>query len=222
MTDAGGSSRSWTGARRLWTAVLGVVLLAAVGWLGFGSLRAAIALAVLPVAGVGASYLVVSEGPVRQALGVAGMLLVIAGAGFAIGGGLFGIAPPALIVFLLFWLALASITFAGGRIAEGSSPTAGFVAGQIVAAIAMTVHIAVGLEVTIIFQLASPPQAAFAGWVLKGVAIAGWIAFLIGGCIAWRRGHWMVIGVPLASALLTYLVLDIGNRYVEWGLRLGP
>lgn len=209
-------------ARRLGIVVLGSFVLAALGWLGSGSVRAAIALAVLPVAGVGAWYLVVSDDRDHQALGVAGLLLVIAGAGFAIGGGGFGIAPPALIIFSVFWLALASITFAGSRIAEDARPKAALVGMEIVAVLAMAAHIAVGLGVTVVVQLAIPSETALAAWVLKGVAVAGWIALLVGGCFAWRRGHPSVIAIPFASGVLTFLILEVGNRHVDWGLPLGP
>jgi hypothetical protein len=184
----------------------------------WGSAMAMVALPILALLAWSGVRLVRSGGAIGQTVGAVGLLVVIGIGSFFVGGAMTYLFAAGSVA----WLAILGTVFAQQQIAGGRRSTKGFVALHLAAAVAMAVHIVFLLPVVVITLLSPPAATADLGSTLKWIAVLGWLSLLIAGCLAWRRMTLLVIGVPIASALLIWTVGIVGRDHVRWVLPIGP
>ncbi len=82
-------------------------------------------------------------------------------------------------------------------------------------------HIVVGGIATALVLMFGGPYGDLTVLALKGVALVSYFAGIALGGLAWSRRHWALIGLPVTSVGMPFMIVLVGNKLVRWGLPIG-
>lgn len=94
---------------------------------------------------------------------------------------------------------------------------------QASAVIAMLAHLVIAGPFTLVgLALIAPAGTEIVALALKALIAVSWVGIGIFGIRAWRDRSWGVVGAPILSFFIVWMLVLIGNVTIGWGLILGP
>jgi hypothetical protein len=91
------------------------------------------------------------------------------------------------------------------------------------AVLAMVAHVViVGPLAVVGLAMIASRGTELVALALKVLVAATWIGVGIFGIRAWRDRSWGVIGAPILSFFLIWMLILFGNLTIKWGIILGP